>query len=117
VTAAMAGGRCRITIMAGSGGGFTGHPLMFSVDTAANACMVMDGSNVAPGMPPTGGSDAGPRPDAGPQPDGGVAPGTDGGTMSHASSNCGCMAAGAGHGSSVLVALFVLAGVLRRRRT
>ena len=116
VAALASGGRCAITITAGSGGGFTGHPLVFHVDTAANACAVMDGGNVDPGMPPTGGSDAGPRADAGPQPDGGVAPGTDGGTHSPASSSCGCSAAGAGNGHGVLALLFALVYALRRPR-
>jgi hypothetical protein len=54
VAAAAQGGRCVITITAGSGGGLTGHPLMFRVDSADNGCTVADGGNTPmAGAPPT----------------------------------------------------------------
>jgi len=53
VTAAAQAGRCVITITAGAG--FTGHPLMFSVSTAADGCKLSEDTNVQPGEPPPGG--------------------------------------------------------------
>jgi hypothetical protein len=55
VTAAAAGGRCVLTIAAGSGGGIAGHPLMFGVAPAGDGCTVAAGTDVAPGTPPPGG--------------------------------------------------------------
>jgi hypothetical protein len=47
VTAAASNGRCVLSITAGDG--FTGHPLMFTVSTAADGCAVTDGTNVPAG--------------------------------------------------------------------
>ncbi len=47
VTASASNGRCVLSITAG--GGFTGHPLMFTVATAADGCTVTDGTNVPAG--------------------------------------------------------------------
>jgi hypothetical protein len=55
VTAAAQNGRCVLTIAAGSGGGFKGHPLMFSVSDAAGGCVASDNTDVAPGSAPPGG--------------------------------------------------------------
>src|SRR5262249_19141007 len=52
VTAAAQGGRCVLTIAAGAG--IAGHPLMFTVSTAADGCQVTASTDVAPGMPPPG---------------------------------------------------------------
>lgn len=112
VTVAAAGGRCTITITAGSGGGIAGHPLMFATDTDANGCTVTASTDVPPGMPPMGGTDAGPRPDGG-----SVVPGTDGGPGSAplGSGGCGCHAAGSGGGSAALVLLGLVAALARAR--
>lgn len=106
VVASAAGGRCAITISAGGGGGFTGHPLMFSVD---DACVATDGSDVPPGMPPMGGNDAGPRADAGPGGSG------DGGTGPGSSAGCGCRV-GTGSGSGAAGIALLLVALLARRR-
>jgi len=42
-----------VTITAGAG--FAGHPLMFSVSTAADGCKLSEDTNVQPGEPPPGG--------------------------------------------------------------
>ena len=55
VTATAANGRCSVSISAGSGKGLTGHPLMITIDSAANGCKVSDSTTVTPGMPPPGG--------------------------------------------------------------
>jgi hypothetical protein len=55
VTASVQSGRCVLSIAAGSGGGLTGHPLMFQVATASAGCTVTDSTAVPPGTPPTGG--------------------------------------------------------------
>jgi len=64
VVAAVASGRCVVTVTAGAGGGLTGHPLMFQVAAAAGGCTVSDGTAVAPGTPPPGGG-VNPRPGTG----------------------------------------------------
>lgn len=55
VTAGAMNGRCVVSITAGTGGGFTGHPLMFQVADASGGCTPSDSTSVAPGMPPPGG--------------------------------------------------------------
>jgi hypothetical protein len=73
VTAAVQGDRCAISITAGAG--FAGHPLIFSVSSAAGGCVATEDTGVAGGQPPppvepdggvvavvdagTGGADAG----------------------------------------------------------
>jgi hypothetical protein len=52
-TAAVQDSRCVITITAGAG--FEGHPLMFSVSSAAEGCQVSEDTNVPPGVEPPGG--------------------------------------------------------------
>ena len=104
VTATAASGRCAISITAGSGGGFAGHPLMFQVGAASDGCTVAEDTNVAPGVPPLDG--------------GGVTPipGTPGAT-GKVSGGCSCDIADSGHPAPLL---FLLAGVAlfgRRRRT
>jgi hypothetical protein len=55
VTATVSSGRCAVSITAGSGKGLTGHPLMFTVDSAANGCKVSDSTAVSGGTAPPGG--------------------------------------------------------------
>ena len=52
VTAAAQSGRCVVTITAGSGMGFTGHPLVFDVGAASGGCVVTDATSASPGNPP-----------------------------------------------------------------
>lgn len=108
VVASAAGGRCTITITAGSGGGFVGHPLMFAIDTA---CVATDGTDVPPGMPPMGGADAGPRTDAGT-----IASGDGGTGAAHPAGGCGCRVPSPGsHGALGPLGLALVALLLRRR--
>ena len=53
VVAAAEAGRCVVTITAGAG--FEGHPLMFSVSSAADGCQVSEDTNVPSGVEPPGG--------------------------------------------------------------
>jgi hypothetical protein len=50
VAAAVQGDRCAITMAAGAG--FAGHPVMFSVSSAADGCAVQEDTGVAGGQPP-----------------------------------------------------------------
>jgi hypothetical protein len=50
VTASVQAGRCAVTIAAGAG--FAGHPLMFSVASAAGGCVAKEDTGVAGGQPP-----------------------------------------------------------------
>jgi hypothetical protein len=59
VATAVVSGRCVVTITAGTGGGFAGHPLMFGVDSAQNACAATDGADAPSAMPPMGGGPSG----------------------------------------------------------
>ncbi|HEY8039882.1 MAG TPA: hypothetical protein VIF15_08825 [Polyangiaceae bacterium] len=133
VVAAVKAGRCVLTVTAGSGGGFAGHPLMFQVGPASGGCVVTDDTNVPPGNPGGGGGDAGTGGG-----DGGVSSGGDaggpGGTSGDGgaglgdtgggaggSGGCGCREAGAGGDDAVAfglaaAALAVVAGRRRRRR-
>ncbi|HMF40423.1 MAG TPA: MYXO-CTERM sorting domain-containing protein [Polyangia bacterium] len=103
VTAAAAGSRCVVTVTAGSGGGFTGHPLMFQVAAAADGCTVTEDTNVGPGMPPPGGGV------------GGTGSGGSGGITGGGSTKGGCGCAIDPAGSSAIVALLLGAGWLLRR--
>jgi hypothetical protein len=100
VTATATGGRCAISIVAGGGGGLTGHPLMFSVDAAASGCTVHDGASAPPAAPPVGGGIS----DGGSNGDSGANGGTSGGKKGH-----GCSYAGDGASSPAPLALFVVA--------
>ena len=55
VAASVKSGSCAVSITAGSGGGFTGHPLMFQVSAASGGCTVAESTTVAPSSPPPGG--------------------------------------------------------------
>ncbi len=55
VAAVAQGGRCVLTITPGSGGGITGHPLMFQTDSATNGCTVTASTDVGSAQPPPGG--------------------------------------------------------------
>jgi MYXO-CTERM domain-containing protein len=103
VTATAASGRCDVSITAGAGKGFTGHPLVFAVD--ATTCAVTDITSVAPPDVDGGtGSDGGNNnPDGGTNPNGG-------------SSGCGCAVAGAGDGATLAIIGLVPLFVLVRRR-
>ena len=103
VTASASNGRCVVSITAGAGGGFTGHPLVF--DVAASTCAATDLTSVAP-----------PDVDGGTSGDGG-GPGADGGTTGGGSSGCGCALVGAREETAFgVVALAPLLVLLRRRR-
>ena len=104
VTAAAQSGRCVVSITAGSGGGFTGQPLMFSVGAASGGCTVTDSTSVTPTQPTGGdggagsgsgggGSDAGASADAGAGASAGADAGADAGngaSPSSSSHGCGC---------------------------
>ena len=59
VKAAVDGERCVVTIVAGSGDGFKGHPLMFQLDTLDKNCKVTESTDVAPAEPAPGGGTSG----------------------------------------------------------
>jgi hypothetical protein len=66
VSATASGGRCVVAITAGTGGGLTGHPLMFTVGAASGGCAVSDlGSGATAGGGTGGGSGGGGVADAG----------------------------------------------------
>jgi MYXO-CTERM domain-containing protein len=119
VTATANGTACDVSITAGSGGGFTGHPLMFQIAAASGSCTPSDSTTVSPGSPPPGGGiDAGP-------PNQGGSGSSGGGTVaqadvSGASKGCGCTFVGVDRSKSTFVAGLALAlGLLfswRRRR-
>jgi MYXO-CTERM domain-containing protein len=110
VSVAANGGRCVVSITAGSGKGFTGHPLMFDVASASDGCTPTD----SPGSAPPDVDGGAPTGDGGtPNGDGGTNPG--GG-----SSGCGCAIAGAGNDAVLgffALAPFVVLFVRRRRRS
>jgi hypothetical protein len=117
VTVSAQSGRCVISITAGSGGGFAGHPLMFQVAAAASACAATEDTNVMPGMPPPGGGVS--------ALDGGAGAygGADGGAVNHnsnssrASGGCGCATfASAKHAPVGLLLLLPLVARRRKRR-
>jgi hypothetical protein len=142
VAAAAMGGRCVITITAGEG--FTGHPLMFSVDSAANGCTPTDSTDVGPGMPPgtgggsstgtatstgahmTGAGGGGPGATSGTSMGSGTSSGGAGGADGDsatpgADSGCGCVVAGERQGSRAPLTLsfalaIALSALARRRR-
>jgi hypothetical protein len=102
VTATSQSGQCVVSITAGSGKGFTGHPLVFAV--AASSCDATDIGSVAPPDVDGGtGSDGGNNPDGGTNPNGG-------------SSGCGCSTAGVGDGAALAVIGLVPVLILARRR-
>ncbi len=103
VTASPVAGRCVVSITAGSGKGFTGHPLVF--DVAASTCAATNLTSVAP-----------PDVDGGTGGDGG--PGADGGTEPGGSSGCGCALVGQDDGAVFGLLAFapMLVLVARRRR-
>jgi hypothetical protein len=111
VTAAAVGDRCLITIIAGAG--LAGHPLMFSVGTAASGCTVSEDTNVPPGTEPPGGGVVPVGNDGG---NGGATGGGDGGVVvdgsgevkSGGSSGCGCALGGASYPPSGLLVLALL---------
>ena len=77
VTATANGTACDVSITAGSGGGFTGHPLMFQIAAASGSCTPSDSTTVSPGSPPPGGGiDAGPPSQGGSGSGGGSGGGT-----------------------------------------
>ncbi|HEY3820638.1 MAG TPA: hypothetical protein VGL81_25905 [Polyangiaceae bacterium] len=138
VTAAAMAGRCVVSITPGGGGGFTGHPLMFSVAAASGGCMVTDSTSVSPSPPPSGdggveggasssggggdggGSGSGGGVDAGHAGDGGADGGAGASGSPGKSSGCGCTLAGAEGtetGALLLLGLGCVVIHVRRRRT
>jgi MYXO-CTERM domain-containing protein len=136
VTTTTESGRCVVSISAGSGQGFTGHPLMFNVAAASVGCAPTDSTSVSPSPAPggdggveagsgsSGGGDAG----TGSGIDGGH--GADGGPGNGASSSpsqgshgCGCTLAGADRPETAALVVLGLAGLTvarsrsRRRRS
>ena len=106
VTASVSSGRCVLSITAGTGAGFTGHPLIFDVASAADGCTTTDLTSVGP--PDVDGG--APNGDAG----GGDAGTNNGG----GGSGCGCAVVGAGDRAATFAtfALGALALVAARRR-
>jgi hypothetical protein len=116
VSTAVQSGRCAVTITAGSGGGFTGHPLMFQVASAANNCAATQDTNVMPGSPPPGGG-VNPQPPGGGSTGSGGASGQKGATGGTVTGGCGCaIARGASRASAGLLFVLALAVTRRRRR-
>ena len=103
VTASAENGRCVVSITAGAGSGFTGHPVMFDLSSAADGCTPTDLTSVAPP-----GEDGGVGGDGGPSGDGG--PGGGGG-----SGGCGCGVVGLGDDASLGLLALALGLVARRR--
>jgi hypothetical protein len=127
VTAVATSGRCVVSITAGGGMGFTGHPLMFSVAAAGSGCTVTDSTSVSPSPPPggdggveggTGSSSGGGEGGAGSSSSsGGGADGGDGGSGNGASPNqgshgCGCTLVGAESPETVVLIGLGLAGLI-----
>jgi MYXO-CTERM domain-containing protein len=111
VTAVSQGDRCAISIT--SGAGFTGHPLMFEVASAADECTVTESTDVAPGGPPPGGGVGGNANSGGAGPTAGAG----GATNGKDDGGCGCRAAPANSGAAFGgVAALLLFAVRRRRR-
>ena len=103
VTAAAAGGRCVITVIAGPG--LAGRPLMFSVGVASGGCAVSEDTAIAPGAVPPGG---GVIPTGGNQ---------GGGTAGGKGDGCGCaLHRPPGGVAGAMLVLALLALCLRRQR-
>jgi MYXO-CTERM domain-containing protein len=121
VSAVAKDGRCLISIKAGAG--FTGHPLMFTVASAADGCKATESTDVMPGTGGTGGGGnggggaGGASGGAGGASGGGDSGGATGGSGG-GKGGCGCRVAEAEEGS--LAALGLLVGLsafaARRRR-
>ena len=119
VAAAAAGDRCAISIAPGPG--LAGHPLMFSVGTAADGCTVSEDTDIPPGAEPPGGgvssmggSGGGDSGGGGSGGDGGNDGGRNGGGSS---SGCGCTLGRApAHGACAGFALALLLAWRRRQR-
>jgi MYXO-CTERM domain-containing protein len=143
VTAATQNGRCVLTFSAGAG--FTGHPLMFGMSSAADGCTLKEDTNVPAGVaPPNGGVT--PVPGNGGQSNGGAPNGGNGGasgggvsgggvngsaanpgnqpdggpngaTSSDESGGCGCRVGNRPNDvEPVVLALCALGGLAARRR-
>lgn len=138
VTATAQSSRCLVTITAGSGKGFTGHPLMFQVATASAGCTVTDSTDVPSGNPPPGGGTDGGAgsssggsggSSSGSNPGGGGSSGGDGGTTGGiggdggpdgaqpggASGGCGCGVVGEDTAGGLIVMGLVAWAAARRR--
>jgi hypothetical protein len=102
VAASVQGDRCVVTIGAGMGDGFSGHPLVFRVATSGDRCAVSDEISVAAVPAGTTGGDS----------VSGAATGAAPGTVS-GRPGCGC-ATGGSHGAS-LALLVAFASVVRLR--
>ena len=59
VSAAAQSGQCVVTITAGPGGGFTGHPLMFQMAAASAGCQVSNLAAATASSAPAGSSSGG----------------------------------------------------------
>jgi hypothetical protein len=109
VTAIAQGGRCQLTIAAGPG--FSGHPLMFGVATAANGCSASEDTNVPAGQAPEGGGAA--------QVPGNGSGGASATGSSKSSGGCACGLAGAqpsGELATLFCLLLAFSATLRRRK-
>ncbi len=144
VTASVQSGRCVLSITAGSGGGFVGHPLMFQVAAASGSCTPTDSTAVGPGSPPPGGGIDGGASGSGGGSGGGGSGGASGGgsggggsgggsggssgggisvqgtASGQASGSCSCWRGGADRSNAALLSAVSLGGVVlafgRRRR-
>ncbi|MGD0527948.1 MAG: hypothetical protein ABSE49_22635 [Polyangiaceae bacterium] len=140
VTATATNGACLVSITAGGGNGFTGHPLMFQLAAASAGCTVADSTDVPSGVAPQGGgADGGAGSSSGGGSSGsssgggstsggssgGGSSGGDGGVGGNGSANgaqpagssggCGCGVVG-GKASGSLLALGLVAWIAARRR-
>jgi hypothetical protein len=102
-------GKCVVTITAG--GGFEGHPLVFSLKTAAEGCLAVEDKSTTPA-----GGAAGTEPNGAPRPPDPAAPNAAG----KSDSGCGCNVVGVNRSVGMwgaLASLLAAAALLRRRRS
>jgi len=107
VSAVAQSGRCVFNIVAGAG--FTGHPLMFGVSSAADGCAVKEDTAVPAAEPPKGGGATASS--------GGSSGGGDDASNPSKGCSCGIARPSTDHCVTLLMgALFVSIAVRRRRR-
>ena len=97
VAAVADGDRCVLTITAGSGDGFTGHPLMFELSSLDDGCELTESTDVGSAEPaPGGGAGTGGSSGAAGTGGGGTSAAGGGGSGTGGSTNAGGRASGSG---------------------
>ncbi|MET0791727.1 MAG: hypothetical protein ABW061_09425, partial [Polyangiaceae bacterium] len=119
VSASAQAGRCVVSISAGPG--FTGHPLMFGIASAADGCKASEDTNVPAGEAPGGGGTTAPPGSGGTSSAGGATGNAAAGsgasaTPSGDSGGCGCRLAGQSANARFAALLLACAALLIRRR-